>query len=132
MKTFILAAIVTLSSLSSLAASEFYQCTLPQAEEFRVGIDLKSKKAGFFDNDSTSIMTYVASRASTSNNANEVLVFIGKDKGGTGQLKLEFNTGTNRIKLSTLETDGTLELLGYASCNLAQAWDLNEDEFQGN
>lgn len=112
---------------SKCAMAEFYQCTLPQAEEFRVGINLENGKAGFFDNDSTSIMTYQSSRPSVNNLETEVKIFQGKDKGGSGDLRLEFNMVSKRIKLSTIETDGTQELLGYAKCAPSEAWDLSED-----
>lgn len=117
--------ILTLSGFSAYADKPFYQCTLPQAEEYRVGIDISKNIAGFFDNDTTSIMKYRGFRKSVTNPKNNVLIFIGKDLGGSGNLKLEFNIVTKRIKLSTVETDGTIELLGYAACTVATAWDWN-------
>ena len=116
MQKLIIAVITTLFTTSAFAAGQF-ACTLPQAEEFRVGIDLTLKTAEFFDNDSTSTMNYLASRPSSSNTENEVLIFVGKDNGGSGDLQLEFNKGRKRIKLSTVETDGTIELLGFAKCS---------------
>jgi len=114
-KNFIAALTVLIAT--SASAAEYFECTLPQAEEYRVSIDLSLKAAEFFDNDSTSVMNYLASRPSSSNVENEVLIFVGKDNGGSGDLKLEFNKGTKRIKLSTVETDGTIELLGFAKCS---------------
>lgn len=102
----------------------FYQCTLPQAEEFRVGIDLDKAVAAFFDNDSTSVMHYQGFRESRSNPGHDVLMYQGKDQGGDGDLLLEFNKATKRIKLSTLETDGTIELLGYSECHPDSAWEI--------
>lgn len=118
--------------LPSDVSNSFYECTLPQADEFRVGIDIAKNTAGFFDNDSTSIMKYAGHRQSTSNVENSVLIYEGKDLGGSGGLRLEFNVGTKRIKLSTLETDGTIELLGYAACSLSKAWDLADEENLSN
>ena len=115
---------ITLTGLTSYAENEFYECTLPQAEEFRVGIDINKQVAGFFDNDSTSIMNYIGFRESTSSPGHDVLIYQGKDQGGDGDLKLEFNTSTKRIKISTVETDGTIELLGFSQCNNSSPWDL--------
>ena len=126
MRNIFLVSVLNLLALSAFAGTEFYECTLPQAEEFRVGVDVQLGKAAFFDNDSASIMAITGIRPSTSSSANEVLIFKGKDQGGSGDLLLEFNRGTYRIKLSTLETDGSLELLGFAKCAPAQAWDFSQ------
>lgn len=120
--------ILTFSTLAALADSSFYQCTLPQAEEYRVGIDIQKNIAGFFDNDTTSIMKFRGQRPSTSSPGSAVLLFTGKDSGGDGDLRLEFNAGTNRVKLSTVETDGTIELLGFASCATATPWDWSAED----
>ncbi len=120
--------ILTFSAFSALAETAFYECTLPQAEEYRVGIDTQKNIAGFFDNDTTSIMKFRGQRKSANNPQNTVLIYTGKDSGGDGDLQLEFNVGKNRVKLSTLETDGTLELLGYASCSVANPWDWSAED----
>lgn len=117
-----------LASLSAIADTSFYQCTLPQAEEYRVGIDIKNNIAGFFDNDSTSIMKFRGLRDSISRPDSPILIFTGKDSGGDGDLKLEFNTASNRVKLSTIETDGTIELLGYAACAAAHQWEWSSED----
>ena len=129
MKQFIFTSLIlTFSAVNSFADSAFYECTLPQAEEYRVGIDIQRNIAGFFDNDSTSIMKYRGQRPSVSQPENTVLIFTGKDFGGDGDLRLEFNVGRNRVKLSTVETDGTIELLGFASCSASTPWDWSADD----
>ncbi len=129
MKNFLLTAIIfTLTGFAPFAKADFFQCTLPQADEYRVGIDLKKNIAGFFDNDTTSIMKYRGFRKSTSNPNQTVVIFSGKDSGGDGHLQLEFNTSTKRVKLSTLETDGTIELLGYAPCASETAWNWSVED----
>ena len=121
----ILLAVMALFTFKAQAA--FFECTLPQAEEYRVGIDLEKNMAGFFDNDTTSIMKLSSARPSKKNPDVQVLIFTGKDQGGSGDLKLEFNGSTKRIKLSTVETDGTIELLGYADCrDDREAWNFEE------
>lgn len=129
MKNFLVALLVmAFSGLTAFAQTPFYQCTLPQADEYRVGIDIKNNIAGFFDNDSTSIMKYRGMRKSSRNPENDVLIFTGKDSGGDGDLKLEFNTATYHVKLSTVETDGTIELLGFAACTEAKPWNWTSDD----
>lgn len=120
--------ILTFSAVNSFADSAFYECTLPQAEEYRVGIDIQKNIAGFFDNDTTSIMKFRGSRPSVSRPGNTVFIFTGKDSGGDGDLRLEFNVGRNRVKLSTVETDGTIELLGFASCTTSTSWDWSAED----
>lgn len=116
--------LLVITAARAHADEGFYQCTLPQAEEFRVGIDLDKQVAAFFDNDSTSVMQYQGFRESRSNPDQDVLMYQGKDQGGDGDLLLEFNKATKRIKLSTLETDGTIELLGYSKCHPDSAWEI--------
>lgn len=129
MKQFIFTSLIlTFSAVPAFAESAFYECTLPQAEEYRVGIDIQNNIAGFFDNDTTSIMKFRASRASVSRPGNTVLIFTGRDSGGDGDLRLEFNVGRNRVKLSTVETDGTIELLGFASCTASAPWDWSAED----
>jgi hypothetical protein len=119
--------LVVMALFTFKAQASFFECTLPQAEEYRVGIDIEKKMAGFFDNDTTSIMKLSSSRPSKKDPEIRVLVFTGKDLGGSGDLKLEFNFSTKRIKLSTVETDGTVELLGYADClDNREAWNFEE------
>lgn len=126
LKIFITLLILTVA-LSAQAQTSFFECTLPQAEEYRVGIDVQKQMAGFFDNDTTSVMKFSGSRPSSRNQEVSVLIYTGKDQGGSGDLMLEFNTATKRIKLSTVETDGTIELLGYANCRTDRAaWDFEE------
>ncbi|MEQ1722072.1 MAG: hypothetical protein ABL930_02785 [Pseudobdellovibrio sp.] len=120
-------AVLTLAVLAN-ANESFYQCTLPQAEEYRVGVDINNNIAGFFDNDTTSIMKVKSTRPSKANPENTVIVFEGKDLGGSGDLRLEFNTVTKRIRLSTLETDGTVELMGFAACNPEQPWQWSTED----
>ena len=120
--------ILTFSTISALANSDFFECTLPQAEEYRVGIDIQKNIAGFFDNDTTSIMKFRAQRPSVSSPGSTVLIFTGKDSGGDGDLRLEFNVARNRVKLSTVESDGTIELLGFASCAAAAPWDWSPED----
>lgn len=116
--TFITILLIGTSAFAELETDRYFECTLPQAEEYRVSVDLEMQQASFFDNDSTSFMAYTHERASTSKIIPEsrVLIFVGKDNGGSGDLQLEFNSVSKRIRLSTVETDGTIELLGYASC----------------
>ena len=129
MKQFIFTSLIlTFSAINSFADSAFNECKLPQAEEYRVGIDIQKNIAGFFDNDTKSIMKFRGQRPSVSNPANTVLIFTGKDSGGEGDLRLEFNVGRNRVKLSTVETDGTIELLGFASCAEAAPWDWSAED----
>lgn len=125
---FLTSLIVTFSTIAALANSDFYECTLPQAEEYRVGIDVQKNIAGFFDNDTTSIMKFRGQRPSASSQGSTVLIFTGKDSGGEGDLRLEFNASRNRVKLSTVETDGTIELLGFASCAAAAPWDWSAED----
>lgn len=125
---FLTSLILTFFSTISFADSAFYECTLPQAEEYRVGIDVQKNIAGFFDNDTTSIMKFRGSRPSASNPENTVLIFTGKDSGGEGDLRLEFNVGRNRVKLSTVETDGTIELLGFAACAATAPWNWTAED----
>lgn len=120
-------AILTIATLAN-ANEAFYQCTLPQAEEYRVGVDISKNIAGFFDNDTTSLMKLKGTRPSKSTPEATVIIFEGKDLGGSGDLRLEFNTVTKRIRLSTLETDGTVELMGYAPCSVDQAWNWSADD----
>jgi hypothetical protein len=124
-------AVLTLATLAN-ASESFYQCTLPQADEYRVGVDINNNIAGFFDNDTTSIMKLKGTRPSKTNPENSVIVFEGKDLGGSGELRLEFNTVTKRIRLSTLETDGTVELMGFASCKTEHQWQWSKEELATN
>jgi hypothetical protein len=126
LKIFITLLVLTVATAAQ-ANTEFFECTLPQAEEYRVGIDIQKETAGFFDNDTTSVMKLSGSRQSSRDQEVSVLIFKGKDQGGSGDLMLEFNTSTKRIKLSTVETDGTIELLGFANCKSDRApWDFED------
>ena len=128
LKIFITLLVLTVATAAQ-ANTEFFECTLPQAEEYRVGIDIQKQTAGFFDNDTTTVMKLSGSRQSSRNQEVSVLIYKGKDQGGSGDLLLEFNTSTKRIKLATVETDGTVELLGYANCKSDGApWNFEDFE----
>lgn len=128
LKIFITLLVLTVATAAQ-ANTEFFECTLPQAEEYRVGIDIQKQTASFFDNDTTSVMKLSGSRPSSRNQEVSVLIYKGKDQGGSGDLMLEFNTSTKRIKLSTVETDGTVELLGYANCKSdSSPWNFEDFE----
>ena len=58
-------------------------------------ISFRVNPLSFFDNDSTSIMSYKASRPSRTNAENEVMIFLGKDEGGSGGNTVRFRGRTS-------------------------------------
>ena len=122
MKNLILATLLTLTALSASADRSFYECTLPQADEYRVGIDLNRKIAGFFDNDTTTMMNYIQSRKSKKNPNHKVLIYRGQDSNYSDQLLLEFNISTKHMKLSTISKKGRVEPIGAGPCAVASPW----------
>lgn len=131
MKSFLIAiSIITTLSSNSYASDvhetrgSFYECSnIADVEEYRVGIDLKKDLAGFFDNDSTSMMKQVSIISLESNPPQTLITYEGKDASYDGLLRLDFNLTRKTIVLYSVKNN-ELEMIGQADCKLAPAWDF--------
>lgn len=104
--------------------ASFYECSnIADVEEYRVGIDLKKDLAGFFDNDTTSMMKQVRIISLESNPPQTLITFEGKDATYDSLLRLDFNLTKKTIVLYSVNND-QVEIIGKADCELAPAWDF--------
>jgi hypothetical protein len=122
----ILAAFLCLVSVSASAApaKSFYECGgIGGTDEWRVGINLKTKKAAFFDNDTTSYMKLKQTRVLESLPPQTQMTFVGKDESSEdGSLTLVFNLTKLKVSLYAIESNATKTLLGGAGCAPAKRW----------
>lgn len=94
MKEVFAMAFLSLISAAVFAApkSSVYGCeSLGGVEEYRVGIDLNSGQASFFDNDSISYMKLTQTRILETFPPQTLMTFEGKVAGYSGNLLLYFN-----------------------------------------
>lgn len=121
--------LIVLASLMSLNAfsADFYECNgFSGVDEYRAGIDMKKNKAGFFDNDTTSIMKLKKTLVLESNPPQVQHTYEGKDLGSQNStLKLVFNQTLQYAHLSTINNKTKkVTDLGEVDCEPAQPWDL--------
>ncbi len=121
--TKILFVAVLLVGINSFAAnSNFYECGgLAGVDEYRVGIDLNRKIAGFFDNDSTSMMKLVKVESLETYPPQTQMIFQGKEASYDGYLKLYFNLTAKSVTLYSI-AKGKSTLVGRAKCALSKPW----------
>lgn len=114
--------LLSLTSFTALAASadNFYECSgFSNKQEYRVGINLKSKKAIFFDNEKLSYMVQFKTDR-TKNSLN----FIGKDLGAPNSiLHLDFDLTKQKANLISVNKNGKITKLGTVSCVPTEPWD---------
>jgi hypothetical protein len=126
MKRILMTAVLAFSSTSSFgAAASFLECSgFAGVDEYRAGIDLTKKVAGFFDNDSTSKLAIKSVKTIGKTPRQTVMVFEGRDESGSGTLRLTFNL-THRIATMHSIADGKTLLIGSTnSCAPAKPWSL--------
>jgi hypothetical protein len=128
MKTLLL----TLSLLVANAAyaADFYECEgFAGVDEYRAGISLSKKKAGFFENDATSYMALKSMMVLESHPPQVQYTFEGKEASYDGTLRLIFNETRLHATILTIDGQGKAEVLGEASCRAeAREWDMEEGE----
>jgi hypothetical protein len=99
------------------AEQDDYRCDgLAGIEEYRVGINLKTSEAWFFDNDMNSYMQLKTVRILESNPPQTEMIFEGEDLGSPGHLRLTFNQTRLRIDLISIRPDGVAKSIGSVSC----------------
>lgn len=115
---------ITLTSLNAFSAS-FYSCEgFAGVDEYRVGINLKTSKAGFFDNDSTSYMTLKDVRVIETSPSQVEMTFVGKEISFAGGLKLIFNQTKKTASLYSINSNGQSKKIGSAPCREEkESWD---------
>ena len=121
-------AIVLLSLTSTAAfsapAAHFFECRgLDGVEEYRVGINLKTNVAAFFDNDSTSYMKLTQTKSLETVPAQTQMIFKGKDGSFSSTLKLYFNLTKKNVSLYSIDKKGKSTQVGTAECVTAEPWD---------
>lgn len=137
MKRFFITLSVSLLCLSAHAAKNknFFECgPFAGVDEYRVGIDTKAGIAGFFDNDTTSMMKLTKTEFLESNPPQFKMTFMGKESSFAGMgkessfagyLKLYFNLTRKEATLLSISKSGKAELIGKANCENAAPWDFN-------
>lgn len=129
MKKIIAIALISLTSgpAFSAPAKHFYECEgLAGVDEYRVGINLTSKRAGFFDNDSVSYMKLTATEITAGRKPQTVMTFEGKEASYDGSLRLYFNLTKKTAALYSIGKPGESTEVGSANCVNAEPWeDLN-------
>jgi hypothetical protein len=126
MKKMIAISLLSLTTVSAFSAParHFYECGgLSGADDYRVGINLKSKKAGFFDNDTTSYMKHTDTLILESNPPQIQMIFKGKEANYDGGLKLYFNFTRKTVSLYSIDNEGNSTEIGSADCVNAEPWD---------
>ena len=124
-----LLAIISVSLVGLAAhAADFYECgPFADVEEYRAGIDMKLGKAGFFDNDTTSIMQLESEVSLESNPPQRLLTYRGDDLSYDGTLQLQFNETRMTATMISIDSDGKQSLIGEADCVASNhPWDLEE------
>ncbi len=124
MKKIMMVALVTLMSFSAFSAApeHFYECGgIDDVEENRVGVNLKSEKAGYFDNDSTSYMKLADIVSLQTDPAQEQYIFKGYSD-NYGALELRFNLTYRFATLFVTDDQGKTSVIGSAECNNAYPW----------
>lgn len=112
-------ALLSLISAAVFAApnSSVYECeSLRGVEEYRVGIDLNSGEASFFDNDSISYMKLTQTRNLEIFPPQTLMTFEGKAAGYSGALLLYFNLTKKTVTLYSIDKRGKRTEIGKASC----------------
>ena len=124
-----LIAALSLLAATPAHASNFYECEgFAGVDEYRVGITLSEQKAGFFDNDATSIMTLKSVKSLESNPPQALYTFEGPEASYDGTLRLQFNQTRLHAVLISIDRNGKEELLGEAPCKAEKTgWDLSEE-----
>ena len=128
MKTLILS--LSLLASTTAHAADFYECEgFAGVDEYRAGISLSKKKAGFFDNDATSYMAQKGMVVLESYPSQVQYTFEGKEASYDGTLRLIFIETRLHATIITIDTQGKAEVLGEASCRAeAREWDMEEGE----
>lgn len=123
-----LIAALSLLAATSAQAADHYECEgFAGVDEYRVGITLSKKKAGFFDNDGTSIMALKSVKSLESMPPQTLYTFVGSEVSYDGSLRLEFNETRLHAVLISIDSKGKEELIGEAPCKAEkQGWDLDE------
>ena len=105
------------ASFAGVEEQDDYRCDgLANIEEYRVGINLKTKEAWFFDNDMNSYMQLTSVQTLETAPPQMVMMFEGEDLGAPGRLSLTFNLTLEKIELISVKPDGTVKPIGAVSC----------------
>lgn len=92
MKYFLLLLALSLSTQAfAKSETQFYCANVGGTEEWTISVDLKAKQAGFFDNDTTTVVDLVAE--ARGKNGAKLYIFEGEDTGSAegDRLKIVFN-----------------------------------------
>lgn len=126
MKNLIPIVLLSLSAATAFSApaKHFYKCSgLGGVDEYRVGINLNSKKAVFFDNDANSYMKLTKSEAFYIGKPQTKMTFEGKDANGSGTLRLSFYLPRKTVTLVTISKTGKISEIGEAKCANEEPWE---------
>lgn len=126
MNKFILITFLNLVSVMAFSAPAkyFYECGgLAHVDEYRVGINLNSNRAGFFDNDSTSYMKLTETKVLEGKPQQVQMIFEGNEASYTGTLKLYFNLTKKTVSLYSIDANGKSTKVGSARCVNVEPWD---------
>jgi hypothetical protein len=111
--------------MPATAETPFYECgPLNGQDEHRIGINLSVKRAGYFDNDTTTVMEFVSSEQQEIYPPQTIWTFRQK-KTLDGQYILYFNQTALMATLLYAEGRSRPQLEGQAPCrNTKKPWDL--------
>lgn len=129
---FILSLLIAFASFSTLASPiPFFQCSgFEGKQEFKVGINLVTQKAAFFDGDTITILKLIKSSPLETHTQ---MLYEGKDMGAPDALlQLSFMMDNNLLVnwaslKSTDITNGAVTDLGTTKCGFAETWEETEN-----
>lgn len=129
MKKLFMFVVVLLSTHSAWAAAPFYECGgFAGVDEYRAVIDLNIMKAGFFDNDATSILALTNATLVEGDSSEVRYVFEGSEASFAGSLRLYFNLTRFNASIFSINSAGGMELIGTADCRATnEPWDLSQN-----
>jgi hypothetical protein len=113
-------------TMTAVGNSKFYQCGgFMGVDEYRVGIDVDAGKAGFFDNDTTTILKLKSVKILESQPPQYQYTFESEED-GRDYYQLVFNKTLKSAYLSAIDHEGEVLDMGTAECEIAEPWDLEE------
>ena len=129
-KTLFVSILSIFISAAAVAAPSkyYYMCTgLADIEEYTVSINLKTNVAEFFDNDTTTELTFKEVTYLKIMPPQKLIVFAGKDEGYAGTLYLYFNETRKSVALYSVELYSDARknkstLIGSAKCRNSKLW----------
>ncbi len=108
----------------AFATGEFFECSgISGVEEYRVGINMKTNKAAFFDSDSTSYMALTKIELLETLPPQKQYVFEGKSANSLEDFRLFFNFNRKSVSLYSTDSKGETSEVGSALCVTANPWD---------